>query len=443
MKISVHMLTLAILISSSAAFATSGTISGRYTSTERRVIPGDRAADVAATRWNPGTRTRGDATEWPLQNALVRVRINTTLRDGSSSHTYEFFTKTNDNGEYLISWDISNFRNITSANATLFWERPDIDNYNTYTSRPSYKFKVTNDAGFVYGYTTSVTPSANNNVVRSTHFTLSSRDRIIAAYFSANEVMELLREMDSTDSMYDDIVGANLNLVSFIDAQTAAVPNDHTVHLLLDRHVDDAEVGPHELGHLIAWRQLDIFLAPYNFFDYDECFGSVPGRWNWDLTSRECEKIAFWEGFATFIEAAWLFERTATTPEVADLRLENVSTGLCSIPRGKNRALCQAAIIWDFYDDPRDPITGSRFDVFGNPLDDDDIKTRTLASISRTLEDYPRGCAPFIDNRCSNERGYFQNAYDFRANFDRWSNSADVGRLSNIIIQNGSQDARN
>ncbi len=147
--------------------------------------------------------------------------------------------------------------------------------------------------------------------------------------------------------------------------------------------------------------------------------------------------------------AAWKYPRdTDEDVRVQDWDLEAQQAAACSNNNDAHtRPVCNAKALWDLYD-RRPPLVGGV-----GALDDDPISGRSFLSIGTILRSYPRGCVNLwplsSDNNCANEGSISSlnsldkngpNIWDFHANFDNWSNSADVARFETILNSHNLED---
>jgi len=220
----------------------------------------------------------------------------------------------------------------------------------------------------------------------------------------------ILGDMQGVDIFVNDLGVPGGGGVALTDSEVLLVPSTATLNPF---------TLAHELGHIVAWRSLDVGVPPYEFTAYAACGAS--GDYPWSDFTLECEKPAFWEGFAHVVGGFWMWN-----PEVQPAEVGGCGTAGHGIPRGgctslesplqrpgstggasacgagapgHQRAICNARALWDVVDRP-------------NSLG------RDLGEIVRVLRAYPRVCLPApFDNRCVNEWGYDgMNWKDYKAN---------------------------
>jgi len=183
----------------------------------------------------------------------------------------------------------------------------------------------------------------------------------------------------------------------------------------------------HEIGHLVAWNNLDLAIAVIDpLIDY-QCHGNANPVDTWSRSSQECSKVAFHEGFGDLHAGLWMWLRTAPgTPVLAvsfpapgdpnigdvsggDLALEaNGATASSDASCGDfdsgvrpRHSACVTAALWDLVDDP--------------PTGGDSVDTADLSDLVGAFRSYRDdwGCFWPNDNRCKNE-GYL--TYDPEGN---------------------------
>lgn len=423
------LVALSTVVAADAA-AIGGRVQGTLKSTERRDrpnwVPTNPEVGAAVTFW-PNDRARnvppGNPTKYPLDGILVRLKV--TYYDYLSDETRysSYYTRADDEGYYEIDWDTGLDTAWVSSTLRVSWARPDMPMGTVTQSKPTRKFYVAHILGGDSGYSTSL-PLSTGTLVKNITFTSSWSDEYISAYFTANELYD--RVVAQSSALSSDMNDIAILIESTI-TPSGVTPTDDAVFIWGFAAQNFPETLAHELGHMLAWRQLDIPYAPYGLQDYSICGNDGP--YPWGFSTIECEKIAFWEGFADLILGAWLYPRDAQgSRSVANnYFLENASSSVCIFPLAQFKQSCVTNILWDFYDNP--------------PGDDDNISNRSMISVGRTLREYPRSCPFWNDNRCNNESGTSgMNLWDFHGNF-AWSNSNDITDLANVINSTGAGNA--
>jgi hypothetical protein len=355
-----------------------------------------------------------------VRNVLVQVCVSLAF-----TPCRLLWTRTNTAGEYSVPW--SGLLPPTSIRVRVYSQQPNIavgavvDS----SSLPEATFRVTT-AGIANIILREQTVTTNLTGVRTINMPVVDQEEATAAFLTARELYDvfpgqsvppggsILSDMQNVDIFVNDFGGP-------FDGGGGVAPTASEVLLVPSA----AQLVPftvaHELGHIVAWRALDIGLPPYEFSAYSAC--GIDGGIAWTDFSIECEKPAFWEGFAHVVGGFWMWKPT----------VQPIDFGLCGtaghgIPRGGSanctslesplqrpgfvggvdacgagapghqRAMCNTRGLWDLVDRP-------------------DGLDRDLGELVRVLRSYPRVCIVPFDNRCVNEFGYDgMNWRDYRTN---------------------------
>ena len=265
-------------------------------------------------------------------------------------------------------------------------------------------------------------------------------------YLTARETYAMLSSQSTPTggSIRSDMKGLDIFANSIFDSGGGgglAYFNDE-VYLIPGTGTNGPFTIPHEIGHIVAWRAMDWWKAPYDFSAYSR---GGDTSLSWSEFSDEYERPAFWEGFAHSVGGLWMWRTTAepiaepgtgcasTSPRpgipcgtAACISLEGPSGGCAAANnRGHRRAMCVARAFWDIYDNP--------------PGDEDQLPTRDLGSVVDVFRRYPRNCLPWLYNGCRDEGDFDDNNWkDYVRNHrDRFPD--DATRITGIQFLNDLQ----
>lgn len=411
-------------VSSTTAHAQfSGTVTGTVSTSDPRTDPYVAAGYDNSENSNGGSARQTDRFDnrvVPLRSALVQVCVSLAF-----TPCRLLWTRTDSAGEYSVPW--SGFLPPTSIRVRVYSQQPNISVGAVVDSSklPEATFRVTT-AGIANIILRERTVTTNLTGNRTVSMSVLDQDEATAAFLTAREIYtmfsgqsvppggSILSDMHKVDIFVNDFGGP-------FDGSGGVAPSASEVLLV----PSTAQLSPftvaHELGHIVAWRALDVGLPPYEFAAYSAC--GIDGGSSWADFSFECEKPAFWEGFAHVVGGLWMWN-----PTVQPIDFGNCGTAGHGIPRGggvnctslesplqrpnstgsanacgagstgHRRAICNARGLWDLVDRP-------------SGLD------RDLGELVRVLRSYPRVCFAPFDNRCVNEFGFDgMNWRDYRAN---------------------------
>jgi hypothetical protein len=216
-------------------------------------------------------------------------------------------------------------------------------------------------------------------------------------YISADEVITAIATDNTINSVDQahfffrdlDIVYDSAPTDAFTDGGVA--PTNETI-LFTPGVGHDATGVAHEMGHIIHWRAHGFGVAPINPLpggDYD-----CDGQTGWDITTNECQRAAYADGFAEFIASLWMWRPKTLSTGNVEYRykdgqkwiLPNTNgpnencTNLGSI--NANKVLCNMRALWRVY-------------RAGN--------ANELRTMLDAMKSYIQDCDTCGDNHCADE----------------------------------------
>ena len=173
----------------------------------------------------------------------------------------------------------------------------------------------------------------------------------------------------------------------------------------------------HEIGHLVAWNNLDLFFPIIDpLYDY-QCYGALGG---WSHTTQECSKVVFHEGFADAHAGLWMWQRNADPSPILAISFPpatgNVNVGSLNggdLALEANGDAGDDIGCGDFTSGVRyrhtPCVTAALWDVVDNsPNDGDGVTTADLSDLVGAFRSYRDDwlCIWPNDNRCKHEGNY-------------------------------------
>ena len=232
------------------------------------------------------------------------------------------WTRTNNAGQYSVSW-----WGLTSPVAIVskvYSIRPKLGENQVVNQDeiPEPEFRITT-AGFSnvnVGETWRFSATASLGDTQIIDITVAPAAReVMNAYLTARETYAMLSAQTSPGSggtIRSDMQGVDIFANSAFDVGFGgglAYFNDE-VYLGPNTATKFPFTIPHELGHIVSWRSMDWWKAPYDFSAYS--YGG-DSNLSWQDLSNEYERPAFWEGFANAVGGLWMWRTNATpTPGV-------------------------------------------------------------------------------------------------------------------------------
>lgn len=426
-----HVVLLCLLSVSTSAYAQtgSGSVTLTVTAADFRINPYATAANsnlvvspAGARQTNrfrdPGT---GAASLVPLRRALVVFTIN---QNGSALVRC---ARTNDSGQVTFAWS-----STLPATATLevrpiaFGSAPPPAT----CSNSNPEFTITTGATVPGGIPIVLSSSSFNlstGVVNRTTTVGTGLGSLfqeaVSAYLTSLETLEMQDTNDMPFAGTQSIRSSVAGFTVFInDSNLNTAPTFDRIITSTNRTTLRPTTMAHEIGHLVAWNNLDLTLAVINpAVDYS-CHGNPDPPLSWSRATQECTKVVFHEGFGDLHAGLWMWHRTAPDSPVlaisfpnaqspnrgvgADLFLEDntgpgddVGCGDFSASVRHRHTACLTAALWDIVDAP--------------PTGGDSINAADLSDLVGALRSYRDDlfCIWPNDNRCKNE-GYLTPAHD-------------------------------
>jgi hypothetical protein len=176
---------------------------------------------------------------------------------------------------------------------------------------------------------------------------------------------------------------------AFVPVLSGVAPFIDRVYLTTGTATTAPAILPHELGHIMMWRLMDHNIAPIEVALGQTGCGGVVG---WGPLTVECERTAFAEGFAEYIEAAYKYPPIGgTTFEEASGVAFSPVNAACVLPNARGTPHCIASALW---------VLGEVPPLF------------SASNVLQNLASFPAGvCAT-----CRNEVGLNANSWaDFRS----------------------------
>jgi hypothetical protein len=366
------LIMLAVLLTSTAAFA-DGTVRGRVTILDRREDP---YTDAGYAQTPPGARqlNRFNTRTVGAPEMLVEVCVRL------GALCVPIWTRTDANGSYAVR-----YQGLTSPLAIevrAYPIRPQLNTGATTVSllRPPHELRVTT-AGIsdiiVGEVRRTILLNGDLSGTQTINMSLGGNAaEVLHTYLSAHETYAMLdtQEMPRIGtSIRADMQGLDIfaNEVNIGTPESGVAPLFNQVLLTPLTGTSTPFVIPHEIGHIVAWRAMDWITAPYGLAVYSYNWDA---SMSWNMDTNEYEKAAFWEGFASVVEALWMWNTNAVGPRLVGWGLEQAAPQCGAGVDGHRRAICVTRAFWDIVDDP--------------PGDDDGLTWRDLGEVVTTFRSY-------------------------------------------------------
>lgn len=380
-----------------ASAVSSGAVNVTLVADDIRLNPyqavGFSDAKPAGARQTVGVEAQNGAMP-PVRRAMVEVFVL-----GSSGQAVAFCGRTGQDGRVRIPWAVT-----FTADKLIVRSRP---RSLSSSSCSSTEFEVR-----------SGNPSAPNTIFWATEtfetveaetdLERTVRGETAVVYLTAEEVLDMHDAMGTPfgggSSIRASVAGMQIfinQLAGLEDLSGGVAPTDGLILLPSDTGRARPFSVAHEIGHIVAWRNLGLPFAPINpVLDYS-CYLWEGQNAAWSRFSHECSKAAFHDGFADVHAALWMWFRNADPDGAPDGLSHNPhiptgsgfvdleTTGGCGDEtQAFKKPGCHLRALWDLVDSA--------------PTDGDGSTGADLSDLVGAFRAYPRLCGPIpLDNRCS------------------------------------------
>jgi hypothetical protein len=398
-------LVLIVSFANEAVAQTSGVISGKITINSSRRRPwldldNNETNDQPAGARFPNRFWVAAVGNVPAHDTPVNfsgAKIQTRVCNPATNCSAWKTTYTSTAGNYSTTWShspVNSYPAATSVQMRVWATRRAVD-----PSDPTvtYSVAVSPSAAtqlMIYSATFNTPMPSTGNVIVSPLIGAGLPQNI---YISADEVITMV----ATDNTINSVDQAHFffrDLDIIFDSNSANVftyggvaPTNETI-LFTPGVGHGATSVAHEMGHIAHWRAHGFSVAPINPLpggDYD-CDGAS----GWDMTTNECQRAAFADGFAEFFASLWMWKpKTLNTgnneyrwkdgvrwllPDTVAANINCTNTGSTNA----GQALCNMRALWRVY-------------RAGN--------SNELRTILDTMRNYVQDCDTCGDNHCADE----------------------------------------